>query len=94
MFVDTKTPDLYDVVYLDFGNWTKVLIADIHPLLPKFATLSAQAVPCSLTKVNRFHNLNIIYFFNFRLYLEVALGLNIQKLWNYSKNLFSKNSLM
>ncbi len=50
----TKTADVYDVVFLDFGNWTKVATVDIHLLLPKFATLPAQAIPCSLTKVDRF----------------------------------------
>jgi len=49
----TKTRDLYDVLYLDFGNWDKVASTDIHSLLPKFATLPAQAIACSLTKVNR-----------------------------------------
>ena len=49
----TKTPDLYDVVFLDYGNWNKVALSDIHTLQPEFATLTAQAIPCSLTKVNR-----------------------------------------
>ncbi len=53
----TKTPNLYDVVYLDFGNWDKVASTDLHTLLPKFAILTAQAVPCSLTKVYKFIDL-------------------------------------
>ncbi|CAF2854258.1 unnamed protein product [Rotaria sp. Silwood2] len=46
----TKTDNLYDVVYLDYGNWSKVSSTDIYPILPKFACLPAQAVPCSLAK--------------------------------------------
>lgn len=53
IFLVLKAPDSYDVVFLDFGNWDTVPTVDIHLLLPEFATLSAQAVPCSLTKVNR-----------------------------------------
>ena len=80
VFLVTKTPDLYDVVYLDFGNWNKVASTDIHILLRKFSILTAQAIPCSLTKVNKFSKLILIYFRNFRVYLEVVLGLIIQKL--------------
>jgi hypothetical protein len=54
IFLDTDWSNLYDVVYLDYGNCSKVVLTDIYPLLPKFARLPAQAVPCSLTKVNRF----------------------------------------
>ncbi len=52
-FLVTKTPNLYDVVFVDFGNWNKVASTDIHVLLPKFAMLTAQAIPCSLAKVNK-----------------------------------------
>ncbi|CAF1582301.1 unnamed protein product [Adineta ricciae] len=41
---------LYDVVYLDYGNWHPVAKSDIHPLLPRFASLPAQGIACSLTK--------------------------------------------
>jgi len=50
----TETPDLYGVVFLDFGNWDKVALTDIHILLRQFSILTAQAIPCSLNKVNKF----------------------------------------
>ena len=45
------THDQYDVVYVDFGNWSKVHSKDIHTILPDFAILSAQAIACSLSEV-------------------------------------------
>ncbi|UJR14738.1 hypothetical protein I4U23_001730 [Adineta vaga] len=40
----------YDVVFIDYGNWEVVNVADIHILLPEFASLPAQAIACSLNK--------------------------------------------
>lgn len=53
----TKIPNTFDVVFLDYGNWDRVASTDIHTILRRFAILPAQAIPCSLTKVNKFINL-------------------------------------
>ena len=55
---ETKNPETYDVVFLDFGNWDRVALTDIHILKREFATLTAQAIPCSLTRVNRLRTCN------------------------------------
>ena len=75
----TETNGLYDVVFVDYGNWDRVALTDIRTLLPKFATLTAQAIPCSLTEVSRLNKLAMIDCLNDRRYLEVILGLIIQR---------------
>lgn len=52
-FVEIKKKDTYDVLFVDFGNWDRVTLTDIHILKREFAILPAQAIPCSLTRVNR-----------------------------------------
>ena len=54
VLVERKLNCRCDVVYLDYGNWHPVAKSDIHPLLPRFALLPAQAIACSLTKVDKY----------------------------------------
>ena len=51
VFSVTKVADCYDVVYLDYGNYEKVPDVLLHELEAEFSLLTAQAVPCSLSKV-------------------------------------------
>ena len=52
IFLENKTINSYDVVYIDYGNWNKVPSTDMHPIERKFTDFPAQAIPCSLHKVN------------------------------------------
>ena len=69
-----KKQNTYDVVFLDYGNWDRVAFTDIHILQRKFASQPAQAIACSLTKVNHSKNWKFIYFFNSRVYQSVMVA--------------------
>ncbi|XP_053141161.1 tudor domain-containing protein 15 isoform X2 [Hemicordylus capensis] len=40
-----------DVVFVDFGNWERVLLKDLQTILPDFLTLECQAFRCCLSSV-------------------------------------------
>lgn len=61
IFLEHSTINKFSVVYVDYGNWNDVDSTDIYPIQQKFTTLAAQAIPCSLHKVNRVIIMIVIY---------------------------------